>query len=94
MTEEQFEQVKKKTNSQMKTVTKWAKETQPEETIIFIKGIAGRLGARSTKGCPSDILCIIAQYLRELSKKLGVPYNTIICTLLLETSEETSTEDK
>lgn len=94
MTEEQFEQVKKRTKSQMKTITKWEKETHPEETIIFLKGINGWLGARSTKGCPSDIICIIEQYLRELSKKIGVPYNTIICTLLLEKSEETSTEEK
>lgn len=94
MTEEQFEQVKKRTKSQMKTITKWEKETCPEETIIFLKGINGCLGASSTKGYPSEIICIIEQYLRKLSKKIGVPYSTLIGTMLLEKSEETSTEDK
>ena len=83
MTDEQFEHAKKSVASQLKTTDKWEKDLTPDEALVYLRGINGKLGAHNTKGTTGNILGMLAGYLHSLAAEVGVSYSTLLALMTL-----------
>ena len=83
MTDEQFEHAKKSVNSQLKTTSKWIKDLTPDEALVYLRGIDGKLGAHNTKGTIGNILGMLAGYLHSLAEEVGVSYSTLLALITI-----------
>ena len=83
MTDEQREIWEKKTQSQFNTASKWAKELQPEESLIVLKGVNGKLCIQCHKGYPTDIIAMLHEYIANIAAHRGVSYASVIGALLI-----------
>ena len=77
MTNEQFEQASKSVNSQLKTTDRWMRDLTPDEALVYLRGINGKLGAHNTRGSIGSILGMLAGYLHSLAGEVGVSYSTL-----------------